>query len=856
MAIDTTDSFSGPFLTNGATTVFPFTFTAPSSAEVAVVLDDVEVSGGFIVAVAPGGGGSVTFAEPPATGKTLFVLLEPDFTQPIQFENGSPWLAEPVNETADRAALRDIWLKGRADRALLVPFGETGLDLPDLASRKGKLLGFDAATGAPSLTVVADTIAAAVGAVQAELDDELAQSEQNKELSQAAAAASALSAAAAEAAAGPSYPNPAAGLDKTSDGEAFAVDNGDGTVTVYLNNGGVAVAQRTLATTAALASAAGADKVGMQQEGSGAVLRTVREELRGLSISPKQFGALATVIANDRLPIQRAANFATLTGRRLDLQGLTYLCSDAPLAISCDVEGGGGKIIGQFDITGSNVVVRNFTVESTQAVYGLFVHGMSSGFLSDIVIDDVIVEMGSGTTEAFRLGLIATYVDRLTIRGGLIRYGAQITACADYQMVGVRLDGEWKNMNELLHASVKSWGVVTGCTFTRSKDNFVDLYSSGAKTVITGNRFIGCRCVFGTAFEIKISFSDNPDNTSGDANGYAEQIIFADNYVGGVEFSSSVTTSIIAIYHNESRASPPAFTWADAPRNIKISNNIFDGFDGTNQGAALMLGIYCYRVTALDIHGNTFRNMSKGATGDDFSSCVWVQDCKDVTLIGNRGAMKDGCGVSFHGACEDISSHANHWLTDQRTGYSNKYGIVLQKYGSIADPTLTRASFIGDKVFGTVMAFRQTYHAASMLTGVTFANCDFQEESLFSRFTRCKWFGNDFRASAGKSAAATVGSLNAISSFVTFLGNTTHSTTNIGVIFYRTRIGNIKDGQAFGASAGIYLFGSGVAGELDYLNIRDNFSFAQSHADFPRLSSVHATDSGTHQSSNNQKVAA
>lgn len=68
------------------------------------------------------------------------------------------------------------------------------------------------------------------------------------------AEAAALSAATAEAAAGPTYASIAAGLAATTDGEAFAVDNGDGTVTVYLNVAGSEDEQRTLATTDALAS--------------------------------------------------------------------------------------------------------------------------------------------------------------------------------------------------------------------------------------------------------------------------------------------------------------------------------------------------------------------------------------------------------------------------------------------------------------------------------------------------------------------------------------------------------------------------------------------------------------------------
>src|SRR3546814_10696456 len=62
----------------------------------------------------------------------------------------------------------------------------------------------------------------------------------------ASAAAAALSEATDESAAGPTYPDTAAVLAATADGQAFTVDNGDGTVTLYLNDDGSAVEQRTL----------------------------------------------------------------------------------------------------------------------------------------------------------------------------------------------------------------------------------------------------------------------------------------------------------------------------------------------------------------------------------------------------------------------------------------------------------------------------------------------------------------------------------------------------------------------------------------------------------------------------------
>lgn len=50
----------------------------------------------------------------------------------------------------------------------------------------------------------------------------------------------------AQAFVGPLYPSAAAGVANTSDGDGFAVDNGDDTAGVYLNDGGTAVLERTI----------------------------------------------------------------------------------------------------------------------------------------------------------------------------------------------------------------------------------------------------------------------------------------------------------------------------------------------------------------------------------------------------------------------------------------------------------------------------------------------------------------------------------------------------------------------------------------------------------------------------------
>lgn len=120
----------------------------------------------------------------------------------------------------------------------------------------------------------------------------------------------AISAATAEAAAGPTFASTALGLAATTSGQAFAVDNGDGTVTVYLNSAGSAVAQRTLATTAALAASGGAGLVGLSQGG------TVADKISWISL--EQYGAIGDGVADDRAAILGAINAAyDLGGARI-----------------------------------------------------------------------------------------------------------------------------------------------------------------------------------------------------------------------------------------------------------------------------------------------------------------------------------------------------------------------------------------------------------------------------------------------------------------------------------------------------------------------------------------------------------
>lgn len=131
MAVGTTNAMSGPFSTNGATTAFPFTFTALSADDVKLISRDGD---GLETTVSPAlysvtlgaiSGGTVTFDAAPASGATLFILLDPGMEQETEFEEGGRYLARAHNNVADRAVLRDQALKRDVGRALKFPIGET-----------------------------------------------------------------------------------------------------------------------------------------------------------------------------------------------------------------------------------------------------------------------------------------------------------------------------------------------------------------------------------------------------------------------------------------------------------------------------------------------------------------------------------------------------------------------------------------------------------------------------------------------------------------------------------------------------------------------------------------------------------
>jgi len=152
MTIPTTIVASGPYTPNGVTTAFPFGFKALSDTDVAVVLiaadgtETVISPAAYSVSRAAGDtpGGTVNMLVAPVNdGRALWVVLDPSFLQEIKFEDEGAFNQTILNNVADEAGSRMVWLRDRVLRSLTLPAGETWPNLPNAATRANNVLGFD-----------------------------------------------------------------------------------------------------------------------------------------------------------------------------------------------------------------------------------------------------------------------------------------------------------------------------------------------------------------------------------------------------------------------------------------------------------------------------------------------------------------------------------------------------------------------------------------------------------------------------------------------------------------------------------------------------------------------------------------
>lgn len=606
-----------------------------------------------------------------------------------------------------------------------------------------------------------------------------------------------------------------------------------------------------------LAAPSGSAMIGYLAADARAVATTIQGKLRE-SVSVKDFGAVGDGVTNDAVALQRALTYAATNKKVVELvSGETYNCSGTRLDSACHIYGNGATIKGYIRVTGDYLLLRDFNLIATNPAIGLYLFGSTTTPTRYYhqKVNNVHIFFDAGVATSDSHGIYASNIDNLEVSGCNIKYGIQLIGCTNYLIEGSVLDGDnYSNNNELIHASLKSVGQIVNNTFKDSLDNYIDLYSSGAKTVVSNNRFLGCKTRTGSAIELKVTLTDI-SNTSSDTNGWEEQIIISNNYFENTQAYAAQFTSIISVFYLDSRA-VPVFSWADVPRNITISNNIFDGFDATSHGSNYFSAIYLNTVAGVIIQGNTVRNIALG-TSSDLSSCVWVEKCQDVVIDCNRFSMKNGTGISLHDANTNLTITNNHMLDDLNKSHILSYGIRITKEGSRPDPTVTFSKFSGNTISASLSTFRQLYYAGSLLNDCIVTDNVFKEQTDFQVINRCIISSNKFYVGATRSQALGIGTKAVVCAHNTITNNQVESNTGTpktGISISRMRGSNISGNTVRNASYGLIVTGSNTAGELDYLNIKDNFSVSQIQVAWPLYSEMIASDKASLQAVNNQKI--
>jgi hypothetical protein len=128
------------------------TYTTAAGVDTALALNvDYTVVGAGNV-----GGGTVTTTQAYSAGGQLVILRDVQFVQQTEYVDGDAFPAKTHERALDRLTMIGQQLRERLNRAITLPASfSSSAEVGDVATRRGKMLGFDAITGAFSYITAA-----------------------------------------------------------------------------------------------------------------------------------------------------------------------------------------------------------------------------------------------------------------------------------------------------------------------------------------------------------------------------------------------------------------------------------------------------------------------------------------------------------------------------------------------------------------------------------------------------------------------------------------------------------------------------------------------------------------------------
>jgi hypothetical protein len=145
----------------GYTTVFAFSFTLLDAGDLLVTVNGVASSSYTLAGLGAPGGGAVTFSAAPPAGAEVILRRVIDLVRETDYQNNGDLLAPTLNGDFDRLWMAAQQVDSGGGRSIRAPFPEALNELPGIAARANRVLGFDSA-GQPVVSIPADGSAAEV----------------------------------------------------------------------------------------------------------------------------------------------------------------------------------------------------------------------------------------------------------------------------------------------------------------------------------------------------------------------------------------------------------------------------------------------------------------------------------------------------------------------------------------------------------------------------------------------------------------------------------------------------------------------------------------------------------------------
>jgi len=682
-------------------TVFPYTFEIAAAGDIKVlqngtILNQGAGAGEYAVSgVGVDTGGNVTLVTGATTGDIITIYRDMAYERLTAYTNAGDFLAADVNNDFDRLWLALQQNGGDLDgRVLIAPNTDPtsiNMTIPDKATRLDKFLKFNATTGNPEVSTVADVYVAS------------------------------------------GFQN----YNFTGNGSTTAFTLGTAPLSenntqvyidgVYQQKNTYTVSGTTLTFSAAPPNlstievmvvqvlpvgATTASQVSFTQAGS-TYGRNVQLKLQE-SVSVKDFGAAGDGVADDTLAIQAALN----SGASVFLPSGTYNISSA-LTISTNGQefigqGKGKSIIKQtatnkngIIITGNNVYVGHLQVRDIVRSSGSAeFSGVVWGAVDGTVIENVKVDTSddSGIRCGYDLVGVAVVpstnskilnceitnvVGQLGATGG--GFGIEIIGAFDCLCLGndiegvgahgIRVSGSSRCM--IANNQIDNWAELGGGEGVHVSGGFSPLISS-FQNVVTGNILTLASNIVSTADRIGVYLADDAIDcvvssniiTMSDANGYSQ----AGGNINGMWIrqgsgSSGVSTSRAVISNNVIKGS--LYLGINASNYISqtlITDNIIRDF----YAVGIQLGNASGETVDSNISGNTIVGNPSATTAYGINNVGTLSGC----VISNNIITDVGRAVELVGTINRLSLSGNTLLRVIYTG-NFAYGIYVN--ATVAD---------------------------------------------------------------------------------------------------------------------------------------------------------------------------